>query len=892
MKAPCRSRSDRSTRSEPRSHNVKSVPSPSRQLRLPSGLLDAEPHSFLSGGFTIYRLKTLGVRVGYFSYKFIFCSLHQSSRDRHIRLASTQCLSATEIPTDTLHCRHAHPPSFLPHCLVPLFDMVLVPKPRLQVDNVVDNEVVHQRCLLLKGITWGSPSAADDNSSAESVLLVKSRDAFTESPSQEKWPVMNDAFRCLVMLQPGPNELQLEIHHGTKLYSSVMFTVQYQPLLQLPPLHLAIIIAKDSAYPPSQEDADPDACSELDTAITKFRTTAYMWQAYIAETIRSGGLGRRSFRLDEPWTARMDSLAQVHVVRSERTAAELRDIDYRPGERSSSDRDALLQPFEWELATYGAPFIGAAQPVVAAMVLDADWTYAADQEGTLADVPLAWCRSNGPEISFCLFSSRLACAWPRSPQEASACLLDARPMGPAAPVAEYRDRTREEACGDGQTTVLHRLTNVWGCVNTLHVSSGDNWKHAFVPTAEPRDTQWRLPEGLRLRARDHFQLPGDRPAGNPQAEDEGDSDKESDVEYDEDLYGDNMDEHDISTHCLIDDQDHKTLVITYPRGLAQVCLIRGGNTVWERNYQGQAAPPAVVRIDEDDVADTLLGGTGPISRLRITGMDGHWQEDDVPDLFGSVRAPRAHRSTIPVPGTSLVLIRHTVRIPELDDNKNNDDDDEEEGDVFWAALLQRWHRQGDRRLAYAKCIRVAVSNMELSGGSIAYSDGTERRMGQPDEDDGNDETRARVLRRRRDVFAVRQVALQVGRAPYTQGQLVGCQIVLGNGHNDDDDDTDGGTVAWGDLVCDGAQYPALVLRPAADERVVGFCGRSDRRSRIASEFGILCAPRAVVDGPDGLPREVYDMPEFMGLEDWSYDSSECDEDGDDNGDDNDKMDEE
>ena len=123
---------------------------------------------------------------------------------------------------------------------------------------------------------------------------------------------------------------------------------------------------------------------------------------------------------------------------------------------------------------------------------------------------------------------------------------------------------------------------------------------------------------------------------------------------------------------------------------------------------------------------------------------------------------------------SLVLTRHTVRVSELD-------------------------RDDDRRPEMPACVR---------------------------------------LRRRRDVFAVHQVAVQVGRAPHARGQLAGCQVVLGD-------------VARGDLAYGGG------------------------RARLAVEFGIFTAPRAVVDGPARLPRKIYDMPEFLGLEDWGYESSDA-----------------
>ena len=77
----------------------------------------------------------------------------------------------------------------------------------------------------------------------------------------------------------------------------------YEPLLQTPPLHLAIMVAKDSPLlvdcPPAKFGAFSTAHSSLDAAVAKFRTTALMWQAQTAEDMRMKSLGRRSFRLEE-----------------------------------------------------------------------------------------------------------------------------------------------------------------------------------------------------------------------------------------------------------------------------------------------------------------------------------------------------------------------------------------------------------------------------------------------------------------------------------------------------------------------------------------------------------------------------------------------------------------
>lgn len=112
----------------------------------------------------------------------------------------------------------------------------------------------------------------------------------------------------------------------------------------IPPLHLAIMVASDSPLvidcPPHKRGVVTTAHSDIHAAIKKFRMTAYMWQAMTAEDMRSKGLGRRSFQLengyevetlsreylqDVPSASHMQYTAKVHIVRSEKTIEEIRD---------------------------------------------------------------------------------------------------------------------------------------------------------------------------------------------------------------------------------------------------------------------------------------------------------------------------------------------------------------------------------------------------------------------------------------------------------------------------------------------------------------------------------------------------------------------------------------
>lgn len=146
-------------------------------------------------------------------------------------------------------------------------------------------------------------------------------------------------------LQPGPNRLRLDFTSprlqtpGDRNAHSSWININYLPLNASPPLQLCILVAKDSA---ETYDAVPERIAKegnnLALAIKKFRMCAYLWQAFTAEHMKRNGFGRRCYRYEEEWqpgtltwrdqeTGTMRNEAKVHVIRLEKTMAELRDLD-------------------------------------------------------------------------------------------------------------------------------------------------------------------------------------------------------------------------------------------------------------------------------------------------------------------------------------------------------------------------------------------------------------------------------------------------------------------------------------------------------------------------------------------------------------------------------------
>jgi Putative peptidase family len=175
-------------------------------------------------------------------------------------------------------------------------------------------------------------------------------------------------------------------------------TLHCLPLLQNPPLHLAIVLARDSE---GIFEAPVERPNGLEEAVKKLRVAAYLWQAYTAEQLyrnfpgapSPGGSARRSFRLEEEWIEDTLSLqetdiwrmsAKIHIVRSELTVEGISPSYVADGrieirkDAAVPDGKSLKAIVRDALDAYGSPFnVGESyagpSPTVLCLLLDSYW---------------------------------------------------------------------------------------------------------------------------------------------------------------------------------------------------------------------------------------------------------------------------------------------------------------------------------------------------------------------------------------------------------------------------------------------------------------------------------------------------------------------------------------
>lgn len=535
------------------------------------------------------------------------------------------------------------------------------------------------------------------------------------------------------MLSSGVNNLSFHAEHGS-IQVEHELKVTYIPLLENPPLHLAIMVGKDSPLlidcPPAKHGGLSSAHSSLDAAIAKFRMTAYMWQALTAEDMRMKGLKRRSFRLEEEWSADTTSstfvhasrdeelfaagairaTAKVHLIPSAYTVQEIRDINIAQQNTEGQARDSLHTWFTDAITAYAEThpsFSTSARPVVAGLILDAH--YSPQQDLILGHAALGAHDPTG--LSLGIMGSHLTYAWPRFLEEVTACLLDARVPGALVGNDNNECGTFWEACAVGQGAFLHEVGHAFGAPHTSgimargypvhwprHFVAKTAWcardnEDGFVVVEGENDARWDLKDALGFSFLPHFWLPGDdwaklRPEVRTAAP----------------MVLVRVDE------ARMAEADAMALQISSPAGLARV----------QWNGQTEAAPSlsqpeATVELSEQDLLERF-SREEPL-RLSVLGMNGKDRNiGDVWRLF-------TMKSLIRVPGADYVLNKRSVMAKVLEEGS-----EEMEGKTFWtwATMLQR--RKADGTLSRATKVDVRTGCV-LDGAYVHYDDDTTAHCG-------------------------------------------------------------------------------------------------------------------------------------------------------------------
>jgi hypothetical protein len=701
---------------------------------------------------------------------------------------------------------------------------------------------IPQRCLLVTGICT-SFSAGEDTVSVKTTG-ANGIEAFPE----QTWPIAGGSFKSLVILSPGLNTLEFTQLHNDNLESTTKINITYIPMLQYPPLHLAIMVAKDSPLmidcPPSKGAGLSSAHSDLDAATAKFRMTAYMWQAMTAEDLRSKGLGRRTFRLDEEWgtdtlsrdfvNARYDesldregavrATAKIHIIRSSKTTKEIRDANVAQQNPSGQRKNALFDYFNDALKNAGGPFASSAHPIVAGLILDSH--YSMSHKLILGHAALGLHNPDG--ISLGIFGSHLCYSWPRFLEEVTSCLTDIKAPGDKVGNDNGECTTMWEACTIGQGAHLHEVGHAFGSPHRPGIMErgyAHDWPKNFlsktaysghlkaegviVTNSTPNDARWNLSDALSFRVLPHFRLPTDHVIA-PQHRD---IEPQVDVEY------------------TGDEELNSTLRIYSPVDIVRITF-NGGDS---EATPSVAEPVTELRFSQDEL-EARFDRSESLS-MNVLGLNG--KESTVHDVWKLLSV----KTFIRIPGSSIRLFKRSVYSDEL----------EKRADLpiyEWAQLLREKGADGNIHRATSIDLRVGCV---WDGGVVKYADGHKSHWG-PMKRNGQEHSFGGHASEEIQIPANAGIKrIEVNRGGEGSYHMDGVRMTL----------TDRSSA--GELNRQNGRGQSIVkLEPAAHEVIVGFYGKSEKRSFCGiMEFGIITAPKKV--GLDGLPDAVFDLPELKNM---------------------------
>lgn len=219
--------------------------------------------------------------------------------------------------------------------------------------------------------------------------------------------------------------------------------------------------------------------------------------------------------------------AKVHILRSSKTTAEIRDANAAQKNLDAQQKDALWQYFRAAMSETGGPFDLSARPVVAGLILDSH--HSSTDGFVLGHAAVGY--SSTEKVSLGIFGSHLTYSWPRFLEEVTGCMTDSRAPGQRVSNELGERNAIWEACAIGQADFLTEVGRALG------VSRGpgrlmreylSDWTKHFLPKAPycghaktegalvddfmPNLARWTLKDAVMFRTLPHVRLPTDPPS--------------------------------------------------------------------------------------------------------------------------------------------------------------------------------------------------------------------------------------------------------------------------------------------------------------------------------------------------------------------------------------------
>ena len=276
----------------------------------------------------------------------------------------------------------------------------------------------------------------------------------------------------------------------------------------------------------------------LDTAIRKFRMAAYLWQAFTGEQMYRNRFGRRCFRFEEEWqtgsltcrdrdVGQMRNEAKIHIIRSDKTVAEIRDLDIAQQYGPANRKGDLFTIATDAVKNYFKP-MPAQKQYVSVLILDSHWDR---NVGTIRGH--AALGGGSGEIQLGIFGSQALQSYPASLEEVVPALTDCTRTDTNFVANDLNESgSIWEAANIGIGAHMHETGHLFGCPhqeNGVMARDYVTLNRTFT-CREPFSTRTRSPgqrlclpkdecgwhrlDCLRFRYHPCFRLPTDPPSNS------------------------------------------------------------------------------------------------------------------------------------------------------------------------------------------------------------------------------------------------------------------------------------------------------------------------------------------------------------------------------------------
>ncbi|KAK6455186.1 zinc metallo proteinase [Scheffersomyces xylosifermentans] len=418
--------------------------------------------------------------------------------------------------------------------------------------NYQNNEIVSSPTVIVSGRT---------TTGAQRGVVTFTNNANKVFPPQSFEVNSNGNFKAVVHVSPNEkNQFNVEVadngyisplgfaeYQGGKphIVDTGSLILQFYPLPQNKPIHLCVILGRDSkgTYDMPAYKLQRGEVANLETAIKKLKVAGRLMQAYTQDEMRTFGVSNRSFQFVEETQSHQTIFGynvssptphqevKVHVLRSPKTVAELRDPNIAQQNPKATDSGGLFShaldlikntPELFDKVKQGKTAIQCA-----VLYLDSTW----DKKNKLILTHAALGGGNG-DIKLAIFGSHGLHSWPSNFPQMVPSFLDGTHLTTDEVANDCNQcGTSWECFNITLGAFMHEIGHLLGCphqVDGVMLRDYIWWNRSFM-TREveclrqrtsgalinpdgtwPKSCHWNKLDMTRFLFHDSFSLPVDR----------------------------------------------------------------------------------------------------------------------------------------------------------------------------------------------------------------------------------------------------------------------------------------------------------------------------------------------------------------------------------------------